>query len=264
VRTPLLLSEWLPIWRERDLPHIDAEPVGSISVHDLLHWDEPLQETRDHLCALRGVARSAINAQDEPWERCLMLRWDCCAPEVLKHIMSKPGGAQALGGGNDDDRWAIYATGLYDDYRLYDIVSRYIAPAYGIDHQLILYARPIVRGHSEGGYPVEFRVFVQDHAVVGVSSYYPQRPLESLLWVWAARQVAGATLHLVDVCPSFTADFLCAEEATEDMPEGWILIECGPPHIADPRGHPSAHPCCFPPGRVRGIALSPMEGAISG
>ena len=254
------------------MPHIPAEPVGSATVHDLLHSDDDddavREAARERLNTLWDAARTVMVPTDEWWgHEPSMLRWDCCSPSAVKWLMSKPDGWKQLRGRRDDNgcynAWETYAGELFDDPRLFDILFKEVAPACGMDWPLTLYKRPLFHAELDQGYPLEFRVFVENHAVIGVSSYYPQRHLSG--WDWLAHVVAGATLQLVDACPAFTADYLCVAEPTEDLPCGWALIECGPPHIVNPNPfQASAHPCCFPPGRVRGIALSRMEGALNG
>jgi len=127
------------------------------------------------------------------------------------------------------------------------------------------------------GYPVEYRAFVQNGELIGISSYYPQRPLprndEHLAAIrkhvatlieeldgpfeWPAgpdeamaiktavptlegKEPPAGTPHHDGV--HFTAD--CAATTL-----GMLFLEGGPPHFM------GAHPCCFQPGRIRGVAL---------
>ena len=131
------------------------------------------------------------------------------------------------------------------------------------------------------GYPVEYRAFVENGQLIGISSYYPQRPLprddnhlaavekhvatliEELEgpFEWPAAQSGAMGIRtmlprLEGKEPAtgtpdpdgvhFTADFAATRLGT-------LLIEGGPPHFM------GAHPCCFPAGQIHGIALEAHE-----
>ena len=123
-----------------------------------------------------------------------------------------------------------------------------------------VWQRPWVEKLILDGYPVEYRAFVRDGHVAGVSNYYPQRPLRRMQRHLG--KVVNMTLELIrNVEPPFlwhetplrltsgldpdgvhfTADFLV------DKYDRVLFLEGGPPHEL------GAHPCCFRPGRNRRV-----------
>ncbi|WP_163616092.1 hypothetical protein, partial [Klebsiella pneumoniae] len=58
-----------------------------------------------------------------------------------------------------------------DDFRAFDIIAEHPWP------ELSAWGRPWVEIEKLGGYPIEYRAFVIDDEIVGVSNYYPQRAL---------------------------------------------------------------------------------------
>ena len=91
-----------------------------------------------------------------------MLRWDACAPGMVKHLLSS---------GRPEWNQKMLDWFIVDDPRAFDIL-------YEFPNQTItVWRRPWVRVALLDGYPVEYRVFVHDGTVRGVSNYYVQRPL---------------------------------------------------------------------------------------
>lgn len=189
----------------------------------------------------------AINASLGPDE---MLRWDCCAGLDIKHGMSR-GTVPGMEGRK-----------LYPmEPRTFDILYEFPA------NEVSVFRRPWIQAKTLEGFPVEFRVFVEDGKPVGVANYYLQRDLPNTHEIHqAARQALSHThaiLQVMDdegVFPSVqnqprpqqvcaTLDFLLL-----DSGEVWFL-EAGPGH------HFGAHPCSFlqSDGKV-----APMEGLSLG
>ena len=134
------------------------------------------------------------------------------------------------------------------DPRAYDIIYEFPG------HTMTGWKRPWVKFNVLAGYPVEFRVYVEHDAIVGVSNYYPQRALpETWEYRESVRLVIMLTWRLLASMPiplrypgwgfqdwspdkkNFTADFAQTEEGTV------VFLEGGPPF-----GRYGAHPCCFP------------------
>ena len=101
---------------------------------------------------------------------------------------------------------------------------------------------------------------MNDGKIKGISSYYPQRPL--IEFKGHLDTVREYTERLAEAAPTpflwplahrpdfisekgvhFTADFM----STAD---GILFLEGGPPHEM------GAHPCCFIPGNIEGVALA--------
>jgi hypothetical protein len=184
-----------------------------------------------------------------------MMRWECCCDGMKKWYASR-------GEGWRPD-WARIEV---DDDRALDCT---------VGETTRLCVRPWVKPQREAGYPVEFRVFVGPEGPLGVSSYYPQRPLPNTVrmeflarrCLTLARKLAEAGSYPV----GFTADFLVADglqwtlgdpkerrnvELLRTAPVRFL--EGGPPHVADAVSVAgcSADPCCFRPGEIHGIALA--------
>ena len=151
-----------------------------------------------------------------------MWRWSLCAPIEVKAAMSHPGLLVRM-------PWPIDAT---DDKRFRAILND--ADAAGITATTAI-VRPWVVAAAEGGYPVEFRVFVTKAGATSTTSYYTQRPLGTR-WLPFAREAARLASLLrphVEAGVEFSADFLVT-------PDGRILfIEGGPTPQFD------ADPCCL-------------------
>jgi len=163
-----------------------------------------------------------------------MVRWECCCDDDGKLRASKGEG------------WsAAWTETTPDSPRVVDCT---------VGETTRLCVRPWVHAIREAGYPVELRVFYGPEGYQGVSNYYPQRPLRKSPLILEAVRRARAAARLMaghDAFPiGFSADFLVTGGGGEV-----IFLEGGPPYIAEPPGLPSAHPCCFVPGKVRGIAL---------
>ena len=242
------LGDWLELARRAGVPHIDATQITSVAIDDLTQYDTP----GPHHERL-GKAWAAMEAARLPGT---MLRWDCCSSEDLKHAMAY---------GRTPSREILER--LTIDTRIIELGMAYPGD------EVAVWQRPWVGNDVEivDGYPVEYRAFVGDAQVEGISSYYPQRPLRrrarelDAVKLWAGRLAAGLTGPLVSPAslwnhpgtPSkadteaagpksihFTTDFLV-------MKNGDVrLLEGGPPHFA------GAHSCCFKEGEIDGIALT--------
>ena len=131
-----------------------------------------------------------------------------------------------------------------------------------------IWSRPWINARIIGGYPVEYRVFVYDGQAMGVSNYYPQRPLTNhrrhidaigqytqalidvidppLLWNYSPfREYFDSHFDTEGV--HFTADYIV------DADDNVAFLEGGPPH------HLGAHPCCFPMGETPVPLRSPRR-----
>ena len=176
------------------------------------------------------------------------MRLDCCSGGEIKYRM-------AIG---EPACLPEFQEIVVGDVRAYDIIFDYPRESVPV------WQRPWVRPMMELGYPVEYRAFVRDGELRGISSYYPQRPLSKypehldevreaterltaharppFLW-HTTTMLDGTELDLAGV--HFTADFLVSEYGEV------LFLEGGPPCEL------GAHPCCFRPGEIEGIALDP-------
>lgn len=233
---PALLGDWLPLVKTAGLPHVPAVEVARFpslldAVGVVLDEEEASPETAAAFDALAAARKAATEAGD-------MLRWDICSSEDLKHRMAR--------GKHEWDPQCARLT--FDDCRLVDLVMME-----GL-REVRVWRRPWVAAVIDAGYPVEFRVFVADGKVLGVSSYYPQRPLTVADGQELAEQAGKLAERLArepGAPPSFSADFLLAVGPPREL----LWLECAP--LA------GSHPCCFAPGSIAGIALAPQDGALT-
>lgn len=239
---PVSLGDWIAVCEKASVPHIPAELIAEIPVSDMMEiaWNpeecKPSKEFDVEWAKLREAIRSEH-------KRRYMVRWDCCAPDGIKSRMSA-----------GQPAWCHNFTKeilTLDDPRLFDILSEYPRP------RVAAYRRPWVDAVIINGYPLEFRVFVERRELVGISSYYPQRPLSlSEDVVWAIAVLLRRTNEMIKATPphikNFTLDWLVAKNESRVM-----FIEGGPAHTEKS----GAHPCCFVNGYTHGIALSPMPGS---
>ena len=222
------LGDWLAVCQRLDIPYVPATKVATIAIEKLLAFDARPEDPD-----LKAFLR-AVESAKKPHT---MLRWDACAPEVVKARLSKG----QFGWDAEVLEWFTI-----DDPRAFDIL--YEHPAC----ETCVWSRPWVSAATHEKYPVEYRVLVHEGAIVGVSNYYPQRALR---WTTAVQDdvtwAVAATRRLAEALPtpvrfgvaakwfdpdscSFTADFMRLETGER------MFLEAGPPFGA------GAHPCCFP------------------
>ena len=232
---PISLGDWLTLCKQTEVPFIQAELIATLEREDCLSFDTQ----GEHQNRLRE-AFLAINRAKLPFH---MARLDCCAGIELKFNMAR---------GNN--RWIpSYGDIILDDPRAFDILLEY--PRLRIP----VWRRPWTEPMQYDSYPVEYRAFVNDGKIAGISSYYPQRPL--IEFKGHLEQVRSHTEKLIEAVNTpflwpltripdgmapeqvhFTADFMAT---SADI----YFLEGGPPHEM------GAHPCCFRPGDISGIAL---------
>ena len=150
---PIALTDWIEAASRAGIPYVGAARVAEVMRDDILRFDEPGAH-QQRLTAGMAKAHESI----EPGT---MLRWDCCASSDVKHEMARRGTCSK----------AARESLRIDDPRFYEIAGEWPRET------LPILRRPWIRIESEGGWPREYRAFVTDGEVVGISSYYPQRPL---------------------------------------------------------------------------------------
>ena len=237
---PISLGDWLELCRQAGVPHVPAERICDLLRDDCLSFDVPGDHRERLRAAFREMERARLPGH--------MMRFDCCASLEVKISLSQ---------GEWEWKPGFCRVDL-DDPRAFDILFEYPRP------RTPVWIRPWAPAIVIDGYPVEYRAFVRDGKVLGISSYYPQRPLpefpdqiqevrdhtEKLIgavrppFQWrlkpSLRGLDGDGVH-------FTADFIATAE-------GVIFLEGGPPHEL------GAHPCCFSPGEISVVALEDRNG----
>ena len=236
---PVSLGDWLDLCRRAEVPHVPATQVAEIRRDDYLAFDTE----GDHRSRLEQVWKAIQSASKDNQ----MMRLDCCSDAEIKYRM-----AQGEGGRFQPE----FGTIEFGDVRSFDLVYEYPRESVPI------WQRPWVETQVINGYPVEYRAFVRDGKLLGISSYYPQRPLprfpEHLEAVrkFTERLIQHAqtpflwheTLMFLDNPLDrqgihFTADFLVNTQGET------LFLEGGPPHEL------GAHMCCFRPGEIQGVGL---------
>ena len=243
---PTSLENWLQLCRKADVPFLPAQQVAVIHRSDYFRWDTPGEHHQRLIAAHRQVVESNLPNH--------MIRFDCCAPIETKIRLS-------IGQPDWHPDMAIL---VFDDPRLADIMAEHPREAVPI------WRRPWLDAEIIDQYPVEYRTYVKDGAITGISNYYPQRPLEPN--EEHIRQVREITQRLIDAATppflwnngmlraSFDANndqqgiHLTADYILPKNDDALLFLEGGPPHEL------GAHPCCFPAGRITGIAMHPNPG----
>lgn len=246
--TPADLGCWLALAASAGVPVVPAVEIASAPTADLYDTiDGPDASPTTEVIAF-------FKTVDDFRTRCgpgFMLRWSCCSMGDLKLRMASA-----------RTDWHPTLMELYvDDFRAAHLISEFPRD------RITAFARPWLALDIIDGYPVEYRAFVADGRLQGISNYYPQRPLPDVARtaddVATVRRMTEALIEAqrlpLDLpqlegranlaLNQFTADFV-------RLPSGAILLlEGGPPHT------PSwgAHPCCFEGREISGVALAPLS-----
>ncbi len=237
---PTSLGDWLEACRETGIPAVPATQIASVACEDYLSWDTE----GPHQDRLAAVHRRVMQVA----QRDHMVRFDCCAGIEVK---------SAMAAGRTE--WQPeFGQLMLDDSRLLDIVTELPYD------EIAIWQRPWIKPYIISNYPVEYRVFVRDGKIVGISNYYPQRPIPRLEVQLAV--VANYTRQLIRVLRTpfewpggmlfhlnrdkldlggihFTADYIVGAD------NSILFLEGGPPHEF------GAASCCFREGEIEGIAL---------
>lgn len=222
------------------IPHVPGRMVGAIRRWDYLDPDDPQADPLRLKNALEAAMADAQNPQ--------MLRFDCCSGIDTKLRLSE-----------GEQEWHPDLNLLHTgDPRAYDIIHEF--PREHIPIQ----ARPWLTAKTHGDHPIEYRAYVTDGRLQGISNYYPQRPLpyEHRDIDEIQRKVAALTPHLRtpflwNHSPMFEAfaetldpsAVHCTMDFMVDQDDNLLFLEGGPPHEM------GAHPCCFAPSDTTGLAL---------
>ncbi len=233
------LGAWLDLCEAAGVDAVPAARIGEIEIAHLLEtldYDPDRDWSSDTGAAQTRAFWTKIEEAKTPGT---MIRWDCCASSDVKY---------RLGTGRPEWHQDLLDRFNIDDPRAFDLIFEYP------DTVIAAWSRPWMKALILDGYPVEYRVFVEDGRVVGISSYYQQRPLPDTP---QTREDVSAcleeTLKLIAALPtplrhpegphtgrspdskSFTADFMRLEDGR------FLYLEGGPPFNVSS----GAHSCCF-------------------
>lgn len=241
---PLSLSDWLALCEAAGVEAIPSTVFARVPMALVRAFDtdpafgDAMREA--------AVALEALKAADP--EARLMTRWDGCADMWLKIAM------------NDSGAWSpdFAQVPSIDDERAYEAHALFMPKP-----DVPMHARPWLDAVAVDGLPLEFRVYVVDGRVAGVSNYHYQRPLPAEPWVLAhagrCLELAGRLLvaqtrpvrvirgtgEVADpAVNAWTADFVVLPG------RGPVFLEGGP---SVPDG---ANPCCFRGRAIEGVALA--------
>ncbi len=229
------LSAWLDVCKAAGVEAVPATEIGKIEIaHLIVAIDNPESTEENEATRALRAFWTKIEAAKEPGT---MIRWDCCTCSEVKYRLDT---------GRHEWHQDLLDCFYIDDFRATDLILEYP------DTVIPAWSRPWMQARIVDGYPVEYRVFVEDGRIIAISSYYPQRPLTDSPVV---RQDAAACLieteKLIGAVPTplrfpalaprrhspdrkaFTADFMRLEDGR------FLYLEGGPPFGA------GAHPCCF-------------------
>lgn len=273
----LSLPAWLAVVDRAGVPFIPAREIASLDVDLFSQVFDGVQSpefTRFMESLIDGIGKNEI------------LRMEQCAPDTVK---SEMGYGRDLGDGLEVDR----DTGE----KSVDLWSpRFFDTFMDLGHaQVRGYARPkaaTVRVPGDwdgikGEWPVEFRVFVQDGVVTGVSAYYPQAPLDADRWLGLAREAGRLAEQIVAGMAELNLGvgngLLCGDRPVdraraEASPgtELWgpqdftmdFLLDADKGHLVflegGPGGWRQAAPCCFESGPFGEDALHGIKLALDG
>ena len=238
---PLSLGDWLELCQQAGVPHVPAEKAAEFVLEDCLNFDT----AGEHQERLKEIFATLEMSREQDH----MLRLDCCAGIEIK-----------IGLSEGDWRWMPdYGHIVLDDPRAFDILMEYPRPT------IPVWKRPWVKAVIQDSYPVEYRAFVNDGKIAGISSYYPQRPLMHMPGqvqdVKRYTEALIGKLHTPFQWPfSHMPEWLDPDgiHCTMDYimtHDGLLFLEGGPPHEM------GAHPCCFAPYEISGLALR-ERGAV--
>jgi len=243
---PVDLGDWIELCQRAGVPFVPADEVARVSTLEVENFESPTPD-------VIGFWQAVRKQQETCWSN-HMLRWSCCSMGLVKERLS-----------NGHHQWTESLMDLsVDDFRAGDIIGDFARPT------IAAYIRPWLDLATVDGYPVEYRAFVRDNVLIGISSYYPQRPLPADKDVNIdLAGVAAMTQALINaqtkplLLPSLQSEMdLSKNQFTADFArtlDGHLyFLEGGPPH-----GRIwGAHPCCFKDGETRGLALEDRNVAV--
>lgn len=224
VMNTISLSAWLELTKALTIPSVPADLVGTLNKTHLLElmWDKKQYPGFD-----------SVFRKVRELDKSQMIRFDCCSLMELKLYMSN--GIESNECPKESRELII------DDPRFFDILMEWPEENIG------LYSRPWVRAMMFERYPVEYRAYIRDNKVVGISNYYPQisLALPAHMVVPQINKVLEYSTALSEMVCAGSADFLIAEDGSV------LFLEGGPPFTPTD----GSHPCCFEGRDVVGVAL---------
>lgn len=254
---PLSLPAWLAVAEAAGVPHIPARPLAECCAEE---FRDSLDNRND--ATAYDDLQSAMLDGLKPGE---MIRMEQVAPRDIKATLSE-GGAMITGAVDISGTGELYVD-LYED--------RYLSTFLDLGADRVrAFARPIVTpamicgtfDGAKGEWPAEFRVFVENGRLVGLSNYYPQvvmdpalfaaqisdvlRHAQSMLDAMTARRLGVGNHSLApdtDITPEGRPDWVPAHWDRQDFTLDFMILEDMSVTFLEggPAGMRAAHPCCF-------------------
>lgn len=254
----LSLPAWLALAKSADVPFVPARPLAETCVESFRRGLEVPEDQE-------AYDRFITEVKDNLWGQ-EMIRMEQVAPMEIKSELSR---GSPMSNGLTQVNDGGVSLNLYED--------RYVATLADLGSDRVrAFARPIVSRHMvpgvfrdiEGSWAAEFRVFVENGQIVGISNYYTQIELAfedfqthiqaALIHAQAmidekARLRLGVGNHALahdidpkfisEVRPSWVPDNWAPQDYTLDFlvveDQRVVFLEGGP------AGATAANPCCF-------------------
>lgn len=269
------LAAWIALAERAGVAHIPAREIHRLPVEVFMGAMDQDPEMGPRMDAAETAIIEALGPGD-------MLRFDQVAPGEIKAERSA---GQEIGNGTFfNSRTGKPMLCIYED-RFYTTL---------MDHggdDIRAFARPrvdpvLIDGEFQGDtgqWPAEFRIFIEDGRVVGLSNYYPQVAMDPERFAGAARDALRKGQAMIDTMASLHLGVgnarLCADEGAPEgalrpdwVPSAWAAQDFTLDFFAiseeetlflegGPAGMRAAHPCCFlQPGRA--IDADFLKGAV--
>lgn len=237
------LKSWMEYALVANVPAVGAELVAEINVEEVLQFEYP---------EISQQAMAALEEINSSLDENHMLRWESCAPSGVKFAMASAQSMRDV---------PLYDRALHPgDPRAFEILYQFPKEKVGI------FKRPIVDPLLVDGYPVEFRVYINNSEVVAVSNYYPQMSLpETYANIDHAKLAIAYAKRILDAVKA--SGFHVFYEGNEpndriDASLDFMLLDNG--RLVFLEGGPGygfgAHPCCFYDPNANEV--SPLEGIL--
>ena len=238
---PISLEDWIYIAEKSNIPYVPVKLIAELNRWDCLMFETDGEHQNRLRDTFKVIKESAAN-------NC-MTRYDFCSSGEIKYKLS-------IGSHNWIESFNYL---MIDDPRSFDLLLEYPR------ERIPVWQRPWIDAAIIDNYPVEYRVYIYDGKIQGISNYYLQRPLpKNDIHLEKIKKYTNSIIENIktpflwnDVPFWFSFkesnDVLgchCTIDFIVDKNDNILLLEDGPPHEL------GAHPCCFQPFQIEGIALS--------
>ncbi len=245
------LTQWMKAISSSNVMQVGAYPFAEILASDWKSMETPSKESEARLRHVAELIKQELKAYET-----FMVRWDFCSGSDLKYVMSK-------GSPKTEELTEAKRNLQLDDPRAFEILFDYPY------ERIPVVSREWREPKVIDGFPVEFRAFVQNNEIIGIASYYPQRPLldnaEIMKYVEKVRLSTNVIIkHILDAGEyPWVLGYESAFERNTINASIDFLIDVGGDAVfleAGPAWGFGSHPCAFLGGEVKGLALALADG----